>query len=107
MTYYKIKAQGLHTKKRYDTAHLRRTGQGEDHYRGNPKLRGIRCKKCGFDMIYGYEDRLGDDVYYCTNPNCICHSDHVGCVTQELKKLLKVQQMNSSLYYRTYNGGYK
>ena len=106
MTFYKIKGHGLDTKKRRDSAHLRKTGQGEDHYYGDPKLRGIKCGKCGSKMEYGYEDNLGDDVYFCTNFGCVCHKDHQGSLTQELGKLLKVQQMNSNLYYRTYNGSY-
>lgn len=64
------------------------------------------CKKCGAKLVPYKEDEYGDIVMTCTNQNCWLHKMHKNSINVKLAKMLKQQQMNSRLYYRTYKGGY-
>lgn len=99
-----IKARFLYSMKRKKGRNIRHTGD-EPWIASKDKVL-FRCKVCGWPMEYWKEDYMGDLIFTCTNPYCYKNKDYAGSLTVKLKKLLKEQQMNSRLYYRTYKGGY-
>ena len=101
-----IKANFLYSQKRKLGAGRRKTGPPEGQLHGEFKHKRINCRKCGTDMEFYKEDSQGDWIYSCKNNFCICSKDYDGGVTTKLKKLVKQMNMNSRLYYRTYDGGY-
>jgi len=105
-TWNEVRNRHIYSNKRKRTAHLRRDGDPDTVMRGDWKKKTFTCKSCGTDMEYWKEDKWGDWIYSCKNHFCYKSKDFAGSMTIKLKKLAKQQQMNSRLYYRTYDGGY-
>lgn len=98
----RMKNQGIYSIKRKRTASKRKVDI-EDPYHGNRKG-AWKCKICGSEMKPYKQDKYGDIIVHCTNPNCVKSGNFN--INTKLKKLLKQQQMNSQLYYTRYDGGY-
>ena len=101
-----IKNKAISTLRRKKTAHLRTVDIEDPFHIGNKKAWPWWCKVCGSRLVPYKQDEFGDIVVACENPNCVKSGNFAGSINVELKKLLKKQQNWSSLYYRTYNGGY-
>lgn len=87
-----------------------RLNKGDDiedpYFVGKKKHWQWHCKKCGYPLEPYKEDEYGDIVMSCTNQGCILNKLYENSLGVQMAKLLKQQQMNSTLYYRRYDGGY-
>ena len=105
-TYNDVKAYFLYKQKRKASAHLRQDGDPDTVMLGDWKKKTFPCRKCGSWMEYWREDKMGDWIYSCTNEECVKSKDYGKKITIEMKKQIKMEQMNNRLYYRNYMGGY-
>jgi hypothetical protein len=78
----------------------------DPYFLGKKKYWSWFCKKCGERLEPYKEDQYGDIVLSCSNQGCIMNKMYASSKQIEIMKLLKQQQLNSTLYYRRFDGGY-
>lgn len=103
-----IKNKSVSKLRRIKTANARKVDIEDPYFIGNKKSWSWHCPMlgCNGELLPYKQDKYGDIIVACSNPYCIKSGNFESSINVQLKKLLKKQQMNSSLFYRRYDGGY-
>jgi len=108
---FKNKSKRVSSLRRLHSASMNKIDIEDPYWIGNKKSWSWWCPVCEKKglrrkLIPYKQDKYGNIVVACENPNCIKSGNFDNSISSELARLLKQMQSNSRKFYITYGGGY-